>query len=639
MAGDMGDKTMNVVLRGYIFALAVSLSGLAHASPTEVFALIVTNNRSTGLSRPDLQYADDDGVRYYNLFRGVAGEKNVQLLTRLDRATLAAYPEMISQVVAPRRTELLAALAALQTQVAERRAAGKATRFYFVYAGHGDVENGTGYLDLEDGRIDSAFLETEVVGKVAADEQHILLDSCNSFFVVNPRKPGGRRWATPKDMALGFASRHPNVGLFLSTNSEAEVYEWSEVESGIFSHEVRSGLSGAADVNGDGQVSYVELGGFVDRANQRLPRANLRPQIYYRGPAGDSASALFDTRTANGRRVVLGTPARRLWVRGPAGERIIDLNKEDGRMTLVVPGPSEQALSIVEWQESLTANMPPSVREFSIPSGNEQISLADLQPEAAQSRARGGAALFGQLFALPYGAQSFASYQAAGQTDEPIYGIGTAEEARMRHYLNTIAASDSTYRNNNGYVLGGLGLMATSASVSLALSQPRWGGEYRNYTLGLGAAGLGIMGLGLYLTQSKSLGQIAQETFDTEIRAAPENPALAVAKTELFLDDLATRERRTRKLIVGIFGATASIMAIAATTRLVLGHVDRDQPTSLVFSYAFALYMGINAWRLAITDLPTERLLRMYRTDPDLKVLVAPIPVAGRIGMGLSLQF
>jgi hypothetical protein len=630
---------MNVVLRGCFLALTISLSGLAHATPVEVFALIVTNNRSTGLSRPDLQYADDDGVRYYNLFRGVAGENHVHLLTRLDRATQAAHPEITSQIVSPRRAELLAALSALQTQIAEMRTTGKATRFYFVYAGHGDVENGTGYLDLEDGRIDSAFLETEVVGKVGADEQHILLDSCNSFFVVNPRKPGGRRWATPKDMALGFASRHPNVGLFLSTNSEAEVYEWSEVESGIFSHEVRSGLSGAADVNGDGQVSYAELGGFVDRANQRLPRANLRPQIYYRGPAGDSATALFDNRTARGRRVVLGTPTQRLWVRGPTGERLIDLNKEHGRMTLVVPGKAEQALSIVEWQEALTAGTPPTVREFSIPSGNAQVSLADLQPEAAQSSARGGAALFGQLFALPYGAQAFATYQAAGTAAEPIYGIGAAEEARMRHYLNTIAASDNAIRNNFGFVLGGMGLIFTSVSASLALSQPRWDYESRNSTLGLGAAGLGIMGLGLYLTHSKSLGQIAQETFDTEIRAAPENPALAVAKTELFLDDLATRERRTRKLFVGILGASASITAIAATTQLALGHFDRDRPTSLVVTYAMALYLGINAWRLAVTDLPTERLLRMYRTDPDLKVLVAPIPVAGRIGMGLSLQF
>jgi hypothetical protein len=64
-----------------------------------------------------------------------------------------------------------------------------------------------------------------------------VLDSCNSFFVIDPRKPGGRRWATPKDMALGFSARHPDVGLFLSTNSDSEIFEWSAIESGVFSHE------------------------------------------------------------------------------------------------------------------------------------------------------------------------------------------------------------------------------------------------------------------------------------------------------------------------------------------------------------------------------------------------------------------
>jgi len=123
---------------------------------------------------------------------------------------------------AEEQTASVAALRATQAGIAEAHRAGKRTELYFVFAGHGDVEAGVGYLDLEDGRIDSTFLEQEVVDRVAADVQHIILDSCNSFFVVNPRKPGGRRWATPRDLALGFARHHPNVGLFLSTNSEAD---------------------------------------------------------------------------------------------------------------------------------------------------------------------------------------------------------------------------------------------------------------------------------------------------------------------------------------------------------------------------------------------------------------------------------
>jgi len=42
------------------------------------------------------------------------------------------------------------------------------------------------------------------------------------------------------------------VGVFLSTSAESEVFGWSELQSGVFSHAVRSGLMGAADANHDG---------------------------------------------------------------------------------------------------------------------------------------------------------------------------------------------------------------------------------------------------------------------------------------------------------------------------------------------------------------------------------------------------
>ena len=615
-------RTSSVLLAVLVFLAAGTAVA---ADPVELFALIVTNNRSATLDRPDLQYADDDGVRYHTLFSSVADADHVRLLTRLDRATAAVHPDLLAPQP-PRRAEVLAALADMRERVLHAQAAGKRTRFYFVYAGHGDMEGGAGYLDLEDGRIDAAFLENEIVDRVPADEQHILLDSCNSFFVVNPRKPGGKRWATPRDMALGFASRHPNVGLFLSTNSEAEVYEWSEIESGIFSHEVRSGLSGAADVSGDGVISYAEMGGFVERANANLPRANVRPQIFYRGPAGDAGSALFDVRTARGRRLVLGPTAQRLWVRGAAGERLVDLHKEEGPLSLVIPGAPEQALSVVEWQAA-TPGAPPVMREFAVPAGNEPVLIAQLKGEPASSTARGGAAIFGQLFTLPYGARAFAAYQAdQARVDEPIFGISTTEEARMRHYLTTIARSDNEIRRNFAWVSAGIGLVGLSASVP-----SYWEGE-RAFSLAAGAVGLAFTGAGLYLGLTKSLGQSALDTFNAELQANAGNPALAVAKTESFLDDLARRERRTRQIMVGVFAAFGLACAAGGTAELA---VDRDQPTGAAILYSMALYMGIAAWRLGVTELPTERLLRMYHEDPELKLRVTPVPLSG--GMGLSL--
>src|SRR5690606_15812874 len=98
------------------------------------------------------------------------------------------------------------------------------------------------------------------------------------------RKPGGRRFATPEDAARALSSRLPNVGVFLSTSADGEAFEWSEIQSGIFSHVVRSGLLGAADANADGSVSYVELAAFVDTATSEVPNPLMRPQVFARGP-------------------------------------------------------------------------------------------------------------------------------------------------------------------------------------------------------------------------------------------------------------------------------------------------------------------------------------------------------------------
>src|SRR5947209_7478185 len=79
---------------GVAAVLAVPLAARAATSPptgaathpaqTAVFAIVVTNNRSARLDRPDLQYDDDDGARYYQMFRGVAPAAQVRLLTRFD---------------------------------------------------------------------------------------------------------------------------------------------------------------------------------------------------------------------------------------------------------------------------------------------------------------------------------------------------------------------------------------------------------------------------------------------------------------------------------------------------------------------------------------------------------------------------
>src|SRR5262249_3697951 len=150
--------------------------------------------------------------------------------------------------------------------------------FYFIYAGHGGVgDGGRAYIALEDARLDGERLAREIIDPVGADETHLIVDACYSYYLAHERGPGGRRRAIHDVADSNGLSARADVGLLLSTSSARESHEWEGVQAGVFSHEVRSGLYGAADANHDGQVTYREIAAFVARANEAIPNERFRP--------------------------------------------------------------------------------------------------------------------------------------------------------------------------------------------------------------------------------------------------------------------------------------------------------------------------------------------------------------------------
>ena len=192
--------------------------------PSSGYALIVTNNRSLDPRRPDLQFADDDGAQYAGLFGQLFSEEHVTLLTSFDAASVPLHAHWVPRSVAATREQLGLAVKRLSEQLVQDHASGKSTVVVLVLAGHGDLDGGTGFIELEDGRLTAAELENEVVAKLPADRLHIILDSCNSYFMLSPRKPGGRRWAAASNPADGLLGRWPNVGAVVSTSAEAVTY-------------------------------------------------------------------------------------------------------------------------------------------------------------------------------------------------------------------------------------------------------------------------------------------------------------------------------------------------------------------------------------------------------------------------------
>ncbi len=102
-------KLTSIVFLGFFFVVALSVAIACAGEPGPgsrerpvVFALIVTNNHSPELARPDLRYADDDGAKYYELFRMSAPEENTHLLTELDPDTEKLFPGLGAKTPPPR---------------------------------------------------------------------------------------------------------------------------------------------------------------------------------------------------------------------------------------------------------------------------------------------------------------------------------------------------------------------------------------------------------------------------------------------------------------------------------------------------------------------------------------------------------
>ena len=294
----------------------------------QAFAVVIGNNKSLGRRRPDLHYADDDAARYYEILQTLAPGA-VSLLSEFDRDTARLFPQVVPRAALPTRGALDAAGKHLAEQVNAARNAGRETDVYFVFAGHGDVAEGEGFIELADERFRSSDL-VAWLRAIPFTRAHVILDSCNSFFMLGVRKPGGRHFATSEDATRALASRLPNVGVFLSTSAEGEAFEWSEIQSGIFSHVVRSGLLGAADANGDGSVSYLELAAFVHTATADVRNPNMRPHVFSRGPGakGDAAIMRLHNMTAV-RRFELGDASSiRIRLRDENGLPLLDAHTE-----------------------------------------------------------------------------------------------------------------------------------------------------------------------------------------------------------------------------------------------------------------------------------------------------------------------
>jgi hypothetical protein len=600
-------------------AALIALPAVAHA---DSFVLIASNNRSLRPHLPDLQYADDDAIRYYQLWQAMLPEARIALLAEPDLNTARANPDFVRLGRTATRANLQIEVAAMAEAVRQASQAGRHTTFYFVFAGHGDVESGRGFVELADGRLGAEELET-LVGKIGAGKSHLILDSCNSFFMVRPRKPGGRALAAGLGSEAARLTGSPGTGAFLSTSTEQTVYEWSEIQSGIFSYLVRSGLMGGADANADGRITYDELRGFVAVASGSVANPAVRPNVFSRGPNGNGNEVLLDLGQGGDRpRSLALPPGQRFILRDAEGFRLAELHTEAGfSPTVRLWGGNE--LSLESSAKAAGAGLRPDRKFYDLPDSGP-VTLAALSPRPARARVRGSDRMFQALFERPWGPQAWTRQRRDEESAPPtVYGLSRADTNRLQLHLGLLAASERDDRIRNAYWQG---LIAVPVGLSLFVTQ--------DYAFS-GTVSAVLGGLAIWNLLPSDIERLAER--GKRSAASGADPGLWLPQLSQDVEAVAKSARRWRlgkAIAVGL--VLASITWSEARSAIEDGYTLNEDS---IF-YPTAALMSLGAIALYLRESNTERQTRTLMADPLWQgVQVAAAPVPGGFRLALSGRF
>jgi len=387
---------------------------------TRTYALIVAHNGSVDEGVEPLRYADDDGARYYETFSHLAND--TKLLTILDSDSQRVFPTLASRTTPPTRKQLSNEIAALGKKIERDKAQGYRVEVYLVFTGHGNIdESGEGYLSLVDGKLRRSDLYREVIRPLEADYTHLIIDACHAYFMVQSR--GGKTWRddrsgeTLDDQWEAYVQGErkkstalpSTVGVILSTSGTAEVHEWSKLRAGVFSHQLRSGLLGAADVDSNGSVDYLELEAFLAAANAGVTNPRARISVYAKPPAQDRSHALVSLDKFQGvTRLTLPADMHgRYHIEDARGLRYADLNLSSGQPTdiILLRDPVEGRDYFLR-REGAQARV--AIGESKVDAG--ALAFADVTDQARSSVEESFRA---ELFSTPFGPSFYSGYVAS----------------------------------------------------------------------------------------------------------------------------------------------------------------------------------------------------------------------------------
>jgi len=237
------------LLLSLLAALSLGAPASAKAS-VERFAVLIGNDAGEPGEQP-LRYAASDARRLYGVLRELGGFEPYNMLLLRDenaatvRSSLLSINERVREAVARPDTDVM---------------------LLVYYSGHADAR------DLHLGKSRLALRElVQMVRGSAAKFRLIVLDACRSGSLT--RVKGGR----VKDPFALPEERLPGDGLaYLTASSSSEDAQESDtLGASFFTHALVSGLLGAADDDGDGEVVLDEAYRYAYDATRRATSRTL----------------------------------------------------------------------------------------------------------------------------------------------------------------------------------------------------------------------------------------------------------------------------------------------------------------------------------------------------------------------------
>jgi hypothetical protein len=255
-------------------------SGAAIAGEVERFAVVIGHNRGDPDQDP-LRYAEDDATKVHGVLRdfGSFAPENIVLSQGGDASTVRRMLIDINDRIRARSGQ-----------------PGVETSLLVYYSGHADGDA----LQMGGSRLPIVELEKLVRGS-SAGFRLLVLDACRSGTLT--RVKGGRS-APPLLIEVMDGVRNEGVVFLTAASANEDAQESDELKGSFFTHYLVSGLLGAADTNGDGQVVLDEAYRYAYehtlRASSRTTAGTQHPTFRYE-LKGRGHVVLTDLRTLRNR--------------------------------------------------------------------------------------------------------------------------------------------------------------------------------------------------------------------------------------------------------------------------------------------------------------------------------------------------